>query len=427
MDICTQKLKIPDNFWPYLQYSLDVILLLLDHWNAGKHAGTVPTDGEHNVPNLLVNAGLMDQLISLQEDIPNSLLNNELSQTARKCMHLLLKSDSTICLFTIQHFIEQSQATQSQASDPSQRSSDHVDDFLVLLACEAMQDSKFFTQNMSEETNGLDTTSSSASAAGIRNVTLGREQKIYLGIFRKLLKLFQVCGGNQRVQKKVSETVKALFDQEQCTISVYVAIFATYGSSASLAAAIDRRRRGANNTSDQKLRIPVLLESDILKCLSGIQYWRFDETPHVQTLTALLVDRIRESLEEEFVDLIIGVLVHLTNCDTSAERLVLASLLGALAAACTLNEAKRKALEEGTISQFDEDASVLTMTFEKKKKKENEGLGGIGLLDDENDAEEQKGERQDAVSFLMKVIQRFPNSQRIMSKGQYLLSLSLDY
>ncbi|CAD7923566.1 unnamed protein product [Amoebophrya sp. A120] len=388
--LALHELKLPTKWWPVLESSLEIVRTMLDHWDATSRiskAGAAGPDADEEaapnrstptqlpttsvVPDHLIALGFMDRLFELFE-VPADLLTESLTLVAQDCMKVLLKKSSEICLFSLVHFVE-------SKKNP----------FFVELACSAMEESDFFV----EETEFLHHSGAPASS---RNSNLESQNKFRLTIVTNLVDLHQKLPSLD-LQSRLRRTLAALFDQAS-SIGLCLSVLQHYESEAQIGAGGGGGKKKIPNL------LPLAVEMEVLRAIARLSYWNpGKETPLVVMLVAVLIDSIRESLHEEYTATVLNAVLHLLAIDSSVQRVLSQSLVAACANAFASNELKRKSLE-----------------------KQDEPMGGIGLFDEEEEEEKKQSERELAVSFVMKVMQRFPTSDRVGGKAQHLLTSVLD-
>ncbi|CAD7930064.1 unnamed protein product [Amoebophrya sp. A25] len=424
-------------WWPLLESCFVVLRTLLEHWDAtsgiqrqkninknnnqGQEHEQQDDHLDNNVPDQLIALGFVDRLFELFE-IPPELLTESLSAIAQECLKLLLKKNSDICLFSLNHFVDhflQSEQHHLQASTTSSSaigflaaasaSTSTVTTttkkisgraFFLELACSALEEADFFV-----DTNEFLHTP--ANKGTVEHFHAGGE-KFRLAILRNLIEVFKKLNSSPALQTRLRRTFATLFEQAS-SCSLYLCVLQHYESEADQL----QGKGGAfsSETTSNKATLPLLIEMEVLKAIARLSYWNpSKDSKTVHMLLPVLIDSIRESLTEEYVSLVLNAVLHLMLLDPTIEKATGSAVLSGCAAAFASNEMKRKSIESA--EQGASDVVLLE--------------GGLGLFEEEEAEEARRSEREEAVSFVMKVMQRFPTSDRVGTKAQYLLTAVLE-
>ena len=427
--------NLPTKFWNYLEVCLKSVELLLEHWDATQISQKAasqqggfqqPTtspgvvEDELDIPDLLVDHNLMDLLLTLLESVPPKFLSEELRDSALCCMKLLFKKKSEVCLFSLDHYIA--------CSDEHEQN-----DVLIETACAAMVEADFF----------VDPNDDSSTAVAIRHRT-------HQNMVRKFVAVYYACcsqrvptaanhatnrrpggrgappassGPANLLQFTVINTVALLFERSG-SVGLYLSVLQEYQSTAAIPlvpknGGIHAPGGAAASPTTSSATIPFELEAEVMRAIARLNYWVPRDTSNVFVLIAVLVESIRESLHEEYVSLVLAAILQLLLIDPGKETL--APLIYACASAHDENEVRRQSLlEDGGGSSV-----IPVPRGNNKPPKGKEPMGGTGLFDEEEAAEEAAGPSERAVSFVMNLLQRFPTSDRVMAKAQHLLTLVL--
>lgn len=120
---------------------------------------------------------------------------------------------------------------------------------------------------------------------------------------------------------------------------------------------------------------------------------------------------------------VLDAVLHLLVVDPSIDRKMVFSVVAACSNAFASNEMKRKSYENA--EQLGA-GMRMGMGAAAGGPSQPQGQGGLGLFDEEEEIERKQSEREQAVSFVMKIMQRFPTSDPIGIKSQHLLTAVLE-
>eukprot|EP00392_Amoebophrya_sp_AT5.2_P014485 g14634.t1 len=287
---------LPTKWWPLLEKALLILRALLDHWDTTSKLGVSATTT--SVPDLLIAQGFMDRLFELF-DVPAPLLTDALAEVAQDCLKLLLKKNSEICLFSLEHFVETRKNTT-----------------FVELACCALEESDFFL-NPDPVVPGKKPPPSSTSSANVDN-TLA--QKFRLAILKNLVDIYKKLGFSSALQQRLRRCLAALFDQAG-SVGLLLCVLQHYESEPSATPVL-----------------PLAIEVEVLRAIARLPYWNpgAGEDALVTMLLAVLEDYVSEVLDA---------VLHLLVVDPSIDRKMVFSVVAACSNAFASNEMKRKSYE----------------------------------------------------------------------------------